>query len=138
MRTSCADNSPNAAFHRLQGMYQNRRGGELFTPASGTQLVIGTPPSSIAGKLNLTPEKADAYPFKQAVIPHLDALADSAQPVGAVNTTAMRDGRMTGHNTDMTGFCDSLRDGLPDARLDRGQPVFAVRCRGGRSQGGGP
>ncbi|WP_288338635.1 shikimate dehydrogenase [uncultured Sphingomonas sp.] len=59
------------------------------------------------------------YPFKQAVIPHLDALADSAQAVGAVNTIAMRDGRMTGHNTDMTGFRDSLRDGLPDARLDR-------------------
>ncbi len=97
-------------------MYQIRRGGELFTPASGTQLVIGTPPSligdpcdvrstsrtgangaqvaalcvaqgvpaaavgsytfpttatcqTIAGKLNLTPEKADTYPFKQAVIP---------------------------------------------------------------------
>ncbi|MFD1785982.1 shikimate dehydrogenase [Sphingomonas floccifaciens] len=59
------------------------------------------------------------YPFKQAVIPHLDALADSAQAVGAVNTIAIRDGRLTGHNTDMIGFGDSLRAGLPDATLDR-------------------
>ncbi|WP_294336465.1 shikimate dehydrogenase [uncultured Sphingomonas sp.] len=59
------------------------------------------------------------YPFKQAVIPHLDALADSAQAVGAVNTIAIRDGHLTGHNTDMIGFGDSLRAGLPDATLDR-------------------
>lgn len=39
--------------------------------------------------------------------------------MGAVNTIAMRDGRMTGHNTDMIGVRDSLRDGLPDARFDR-------------------
>lgn len=57
------------------------------------------------------------FPFKQAVIPLLDELADSAAAVGAVNTVAIRDGRTIGHNTDMTGFRDSLTLGLPDARL---------------------
>lgn len=52
------------------------------------------------------------YPFKQAVIPFLDALADSAALVGAVNTIAIRDGRLTGHNTDYSGFRQNLLDGL--------------------------
>lgn len=59
------------------------------------------------------------YPFKQAVMPLLDELADSAHTVGAVNTVAMRAGRTVGHNTDMSGFRDSLRDGLPHADLAR-------------------
>jgi shikimate dehydrogenase len=59
------------------------------------------------------------YPFKQAIIPLLDELADSATLVGAVNTVAIRNGRMTGHNTDLSGFRDSVRDGLAGATLDR-------------------
>lgn len=53
------------------------------------------------------------YPFKQAVIPLLDEVAESAQIIGAVNTIAMRDGRLVGHNTDMPGFRDSFVTGLP-------------------------
>jgi len=59
------------------------------------------------------------YPFKQAVIPLLDDLAESAEMVGAVNTIAMQDGRLIGHNTDMQGFRDSVAEGLPGAALDR-------------------
>jgi len=59
------------------------------------------------------------YPFKQAVIPLLDGLEDCARGVGAVNTVSMRGGRLTGYNTDATGFRESLADGLPDAGLDR-------------------
>lgn len=59
------------------------------------------------------------FPFKQAVIPLLDELADSAEMVGAVNTVAMRGGKLIGHNTDMTGFRDSLANGLPAATLNR-------------------
>ncbi len=59
------------------------------------------------------------YPFKQMVIPLLDDLSDTAAAVGAVNTVALRDGRMVGHNTDLTGFRDNLRFTLPDATLDR-------------------
>lgn len=59
------------------------------------------------------------YPFKQAVIPLLDELADCARSVGAVNTVAMREGRLIGYNTDKTGFEESLAEGMPDANLDK-------------------
>lgn len=59
------------------------------------------------------------YPFKQAVIPLLDDLADCARLVGAVNTIAMRDGRMCGYNTDKTGFEVSLAEGLPGAAMNQ-------------------
>src|SRR6185312_5559883 len=59
------------------------------------------------------------YPFKQAVIPLLDDLAESAELVGAVNTVAMREGRLVGHNSDMQGFRESFLAGLPDAPTGR-------------------
>lgn len=59
------------------------------------------------------------YPFKQAVLPLLDELAESAASVGAVNTIELRDDRAVGHNTDMTGFRDSVIEGLPGIALDR-------------------
>ena len=59
------------------------------------------------------------YPFKQRVIPTLDDLSRNAAMVGAVNTIAMRDGRLVGHNTDMEGFRDSFAAGLPDAAMDQ-------------------
>jgi shikimate dehydrogenase len=57
------------------------------------------------------------YPFKQAVLPLLDALAPCAASVGAVNTVAMRQGKLVGYNTDKTGFEQSLAEGLPEADL---------------------
>ena len=59
------------------------------------------------------------FPFKQAVIPLLDELAECARAVGAVNTVAMREGRLIGYNTDKTGFQESLAEGLPAVSLDR-------------------
>jgi len=59
------------------------------------------------------------YPFKQLVMPVLDDLSEGAEMVGAVNTVAIRDGRMTGYNTDMEGFRDSLVHGLAGARQAR-------------------
>ncbi len=58
------------------------------------------------------------YPFKQAILPLLDSLDESAITVGAVNTVAIRQGKLIGFNTDMAGFRDSLIHGLPDAQLD--------------------
>ncbi|RZF63069.1 shikimate dehydrogenase [Sphingomonas populi] len=57
------------------------------------------------------------FPFKQAVIPLLDGLAESAERVGAVNTIAIRDGKLIGHNTDMAGFAQNLASGLPDVAV---------------------
>lgn len=59
------------------------------------------------------------YPFKQAVVPLLADLADCARLVGAVNTIAMREGRMCGYNTDKTGFEVSLAEGLPGAAMNQ-------------------
>ncbi|OEV03544.1 shikimate dehydrogenase [Streptomyces nanshensis] len=55
------------------------------------------------------------HPCKQAVVPHLDALAPQAEALGAVNTVVFDGGRAVGHNTDVTGFAASFARGLPDA-----------------------
>jgi shikimate dehydrogenase len=50
-----------------------------------------------------------SIPHKVAVIEHLDALADSAALIGAVNCVVRRDGRHVGENTDGQGFLTALR-----------------------------
>ncbi len=57
------------------------------------------------------------HPFKQQVIAHLDGLAPSAAQVGAVNTVSFSEAGMIGHNTDVTGFAESVRQGLAGSRL---------------------
>jgi quinate/shikimate dehydrogenase (NAD+) len=59
------------------------------------------------------------YPCKQAIIPLLDELSEDARALNAVNTVVIRDGRMTGHNTDWSGFAEGFRRGLPDVKVDR-------------------
>jgi shikimate dehydrogenase len=53
------------------------------------------------------------HPYKQAVVAHLDSLSDGARRVGAVNTVKFSDGKRIGHNTDVTGFAESVETGLP-------------------------
>jgi shikimate dehydrogenase len=50
-----------------------------------------------------------SIPHKVAVIEHLDGLADSARIISAVNCVVLRDGVMTGENTDGQGFVSALR-----------------------------
>ena len=52
-------------------------------------------------------------PHKQAVIPHLDALDETAREIGAVNTIDNRDGRLTGYNTDCVGAVRALEEATP-------------------------
>ena len=54
------------------------------------------------------------HPFKQLVLPLLDELSDDARALNAVNTVVIKDGRMTGHNTDWWGFAEGFKRGLPD------------------------
>ena len=58
------------------------------------------------------------HPFKQSIMPYLDELSPGAEQVGAVNTVSFAGGRMSGFNTDVTGFEESVRRGLPGASLD--------------------
>jgi shikimate dehydrogenase len=48
-------------------------------------------------------------PFKEEVIPLIDALAPQAAEIGAVNTVANRDGRLIGYNTDFLGAVTALQ-----------------------------
>jgi len=59
------------------------------------------------------------HPCKQAILPLLDELSEDARVLSAVNTVVIRDGRLTGHNTDWWGFAEGFRRGLPDAKRDR-------------------
>ncbi len=59
------------------------------------------------------------FPCKQAVIPLLHELSEDACALGAVNTVVLRDGRRIGHNTDLSGYAEAFRRGLPDAKRDR-------------------
>lgn len=43
-------------------------------------------------------------PYKKAVIPFLDEISAEARKIGAVNTIAVRDGKLCGDNTDYFGF----------------------------------
>ncbi|SAK84637.1 shikimate 5-dehydrogenase [Caballeronia pedi] len=52
-------------------------------------------------------------PHKQAVIPHLDALDETAREIGAVNTIDNRDGHLTGYNTDCVGAVRALEEATP-------------------------
>ena len=49
-------------------------------------------------------------PHKEAVIPHLDEVDDWAAAAGAVNTIVNREGKLSGHNTDGSGFLRALRE----------------------------
>ncbi|MGI8690536.1 MAG: shikimate dehydrogenase [Thermomicrobiales bacterium] len=81
---------------------------------------------------------ADAYganvtvPYKQAVLPFLDALSDEAAALGAVNTIVNDDGSLTGLNTDVPGFAADMRAqgivvvGQPVALLGAGGAARAV------------
>ena len=53
-------------------------------------------------------------PYKQAVIPYLDALSDSASAIGAVNTVVNRGGKLYGDNTDFGGMRSLIQRTVPD------------------------
>ena len=56
------------------------------------------------------------YPFKQDIIPLLDAVDPEAAQIGAVNTVAIApDGRTTGYNFDLTGMAPQFRRSVLDA-----------------------
>lgn len=48
-------------------------------------------------------------PYKQAVIPFLDGISETANEIGAVNTIVNRGGRLLGYNTDYAGMLALVR-----------------------------
>ena len=74
-----------------------------------------THPDDLAAKVESF--RADGFlascvtlPHKQAVIPMIDELADTAVAVGAVNWIINNNGHLTGHNTDSPGFLRALTE----------------------------
>ncbi|QIZ97736.1 shikimate dehydrogenase [Leifsonia sp. PS1209] len=57
------------------------------------------------------------HPCKREVLSALDEVDPVAAAVGAANTVLIVDGKLVGHNTDVTGFESALADGLPGADL---------------------
>lgn len=54
------------------------------------------------------------HPYKREVIDFLDEVDSADAQLGSVNTVVIRDGRTTGHNTDVTGYGRGLAEQLPD------------------------
>jgi len=49
-------------------------------------------------------------PYKQQIIPYLDQLSPEARAIGAVNVVKVaEDGTLTGYNSDVIGFVESIR-----------------------------
>lgn len=67
------------------------------------------------------------YPYKEAVVPLLDGLSEQAAAMGAVNTIVVEDGRLTGHNTDASGFATAYRR---LGRQDGDKPVAIIGTGG--------
>ena len=85
----------------------------LGLPASTLKTVLHEAAARGFLGLNVT------HPFKQSVIPHLDALSPESAAIGAVNTIVLEDNRSVGHNTDCWGFAESFRSEMTSAKLDR-------------------
>lgn len=71
-------------------------------PERGGAVVDALRTLGLAG-VNLT------VPLKEAVLPHLDALAPSAEAAGAANVVVREADRLIGHNTDGSGLVAHLR-----------------------------
>jgi len=70
------------------------------------------------------------YPFKQDIIPLLDAIDPEAAQVGAINTVAIaQDGRTTGYNFDRRGWRNSFIETF-GAEAARGKTVVQIGAGG--------
>ena len=70
------------------------------------------------------------YPFKQDILPLLDAIDPEAAQIGAINTVAIaRDGRTTGYNFDRCGWRQSFVESF-GADSARGATIVLVGAGG--------
>jgi len=97
----------------LLGLPYDYRIFNVADPDQLRTLLLNAVDQGIAG-FNVT------IPYKKTVLPFLDELSIEASTIGAVNTIVIRDGKMTGHNTDIEGFATPLK---PFASRIKGKPV---------------
>ena len=108
------------ALHEREGAEQGLRHVYRLLDLERLGLGVGALPELLTAAewtgfagLNVT------HPCKQAVIPLLHELSEDARALGAVNTVVLRDGKRVGHNTDLSGFAEGFKRGLPGAKRDR-------------------
>lgn len=89
--------------HRMLFSYSGRSAAYSLLPFAPEQLEAHLPLLKKLDGFNVT------IPYKQAILPHLNSLADSAVLYGAVNTVQKSDGRYIGHNTDCYGFLQTMQ-----------------------------
>jgi shikimate dehydrogenase len=68
-------------------------------------------------------------PYKETVIPFLDDLSPEAKEIGAVNCIKIYNGKLTGYNTDIYGFTQSIKP-----FLDRNHERALILGTGGASK----
>jgi len=106
-------------FHRLS---LDARYQALDTPPEGLAEVSRQLRQGDLAGINIT------LPHKTAFMEHLDMVAPDAAPVGAVNCVVVDQGRLIGHNTDVTGIQYALRQA---GFKVRGSSVLVVGAGGG-------
>lgn len=79
-------------------------------------------------------EQVDGFnitvPYKQAIIPYLDVLDETAKKMGAVNTVVNRNGKWIGYNTDGIGYLRSLESMYPNLFTDKSVRVLLLGAGG--------
>ncbi|MDQ0158694.1 shikimate dehydrogenase [Alkalibacillus salilacus] len=74
-------------------------------------------------------------PYKETIIPFLDALETSAEVMQSVNTVKIVNGRLIGYNTDGLGYIESLKQDYPDWFKNRQEKTVLVLGAGGAAKG---
>lgn len=117
---------PGNAGSRLHNHLYEQLGLDYIYKAFGTSDL----PAAIAGIRGLGIRgSAISMPFKEAVIPLIDAIEPSARAIDSVNTIVNDDGVLTGHNTDYV----AVRDLLARHGVDPATP-FVLRGSGGMAK----
>ena len=74
-------------------------------------------------------------PYKETIIPYLDEIDDKAKKMGAVNTVRIHAGKLTGYNTDGSGYVRSLETAYPDFACNKTDKKLLLLGAGGAARG---
>jgi shikimate dehydrogenase len=96
-------------------------------PIAGEHLALTIPALSRLDLVGLSV----TIPHKEAVIPLLDTVSETAQSLNAVNCILQHDGALHGHNTDGAGFARALVD---EARFDVNNKKCVIIGAGGAAR----
>lgn len=86
--------------------------------------LMDTPASQLERAVDTLRKQSDGFnitiPYKEKILPFLSETETAASLIGAVNTVAVKDGQLSGYNTDAAGFAFSL-------------DVYGIDCAGKRA-----